>query len=102
MTDVVGRARVGQHAGMALFKRRTPGKPGEWYYCLKHGTVEEGPQCGAADRFGPYPSRTEAAHAMDTARERNEEWRTDPAWNDDPDDDPDDGPDDGPDARPGR
>ncbi|MFV8128127.1 hypothetical protein [Streptomyces syringium] len=67
---------------MALFKRRTAGKPGEWYYCLKHGTVEEGPQCRAADRFGPYGTREEAAHAMETARERNEEWREDPRWND--------------------
>lgn len=67
---------------MALFKRRTAGEPGEWYYCLKHGTVEEGPQCRAADRFGPYDSQEEAAHAMDTQRERNEEWREDPRWND--------------------
>lgn len=69
---------------MALFKRRTAGKPGEYYYCLKHGTVEEGPECRAADRFGPYASREEAAHAMETARERNEEWREDPRWRDEP------------------
>ncbi|MEV6779512.1 hypothetical protein [Streptomyces syringium] len=67
---------------MALFKRRTAGKPGEWYYCLEHGTVEEGPQCRAADRLGPYDSQEEAARAMETARERNEEWREDPRWND--------------------
>ncbi|EMF02303.1 hypothetical protein J7W19_09065 [Streptomyces mobaraensis NBRC 13819 = DSM 40847] len=67
---------------MALFKKRPAGKPGEWYYCLKHGTVEEGPQCRAADRFGPYATREEAAHAMETAREREEEWRQDPRWND--------------------
>lgn len=65
---------------MALFKRRTAGKPGEWFYCLKHGTVEEGPQCRAADRFGPYATREEAAHAMQTAQERNLEWETDPRW----------------------
>lgn len=67
---------------MALFKRRTAGKPGEWYYCLKHGTVEEGPECRAADRMGPYGSREEAAHAMERAREREESWREDPRWND--------------------
>ncbi|GAA0461792.1 hypothetical protein ACFQ2B_23075 [Streptomyces stramineus] len=67
---------------MALFKRRTAGKAGEWYYCLKHGTVEEGPECRAADRFGPYATREEAAHAMETARDREEEWREDPRWND--------------------
>lgn len=68
---------------MALFKRRTAGKPGEWYYCLKHQTVEEGPECRAADRFGPYGTREEAEHAMDTARERDSAWREDPRWNDD-------------------
>ncbi|MYS86180.1 hypothetical protein [Embleya scabrispora] len=68
---------------MALFKRRTAGQAGEWYYCLKHGTVEEGPECRAADRLGPYETRDAAAHAMDTAREREEAWREDPRWNDD-------------------
>ncbi|MFE6743022.1 hypothetical protein [Streptomyces tubercidicus] len=67
---------------MALFKRRTVGKPGEWYYCLKHQKVEEGPECRAADRFGPYATREEASHAMETARERNLEWETDPKWHD--------------------
>lgn len=65
---------------MALFKKRTVGKAGEWYYCLRHGVVEEGPECRAADRFGPYGTREEAAHAMDTAKERNEEWDQDPKW----------------------
>ncbi|WP_435244328.1 hypothetical protein [Streptomyces sioyaensis] len=65
---------------MALFKRRTVGKPGEWFYCLNHQTVEEGPECRAADRFGPYATREEASHAMETARERNLEWDTDPKW----------------------
>ncbi|MFF4405732.1 hypothetical protein ACFY2W_33140 [Streptomyces sp. NPDC001262] len=72
---------------MALFKRRAAGKPGEYYYCLKHGTVEEGPECRAADRFGPYGTREEAAHAMETAQERNEAWREDPRWKDEPGDD---------------
>ena len=35
---------------MALFKKRTVGKPGEWYYCLEHQKVEEGPEC---PRQGP-------------------------------------------------
>jgi hypothetical protein len=67
---------------MALFKRRAAGKAGEWYYCLAHGRVEEGTECRAADRFGPYATREEAAHAMETAREREEEWKEDPRWND--------------------
>ncbi|MFF2651927.1 hypothetical protein [Streptomyces sp. NPDC058045] len=83
---------------MALFKRRTVGKPGEWFYCLEHKKVEEGPECPNKDRFGPYGSRAEAQHAMDTARERNLEWETDPRWHDTPAD-ADEQPDDG--SRPG-
>lgn len=67
---------------MPLFKKRTVGKPGEWYYCLEHKKVEEGPECPGKDRFGPYASREEAQHAMDTAAERNLEWDTDPRWHD--------------------
>lgn len=44
---------------MALFKKRTVGKPGEWFYCLEHQKVEEGPDCPGKDRFGPYATRTE-------------------------------------------
>ncbi|MDT0344594.1 hypothetical protein [Streptomyces litchfieldiae] len=66
----------------ALFRRKATGRPGEWYYCLKHRVVEEGPECPAKDRLGPYATRTEAEHAIDTAHERNAEWRTDPRWND--------------------
>ncbi len=42
---------------MALFKKRTAGKPGEWYYCLEHKKVEEGPECPSKNRFGPYTTR---------------------------------------------
>lgn len=76
------RPPVGQHERMALFQRKTVGKPGEWFYCLKHQKVEEGPECPARDRFGPYASREEAAHAMQTAHERNLQWRHDPRWHD--------------------
>lgn len=67
---------------MALFRRtRKPvGAPGEWYYCLEHGKVEEGPECPARDRMGPYPTPADAARAMQAAAERNEEWDTDPRW----------------------
>lgn len=67
---------------MALFKRSATGKPGEWYYCLRHGQVEEGPQCRAADRMGPYATREEAAHAMEQAADRERDWQNDPRWND--------------------
>ncbi|MFV2120229.1 hypothetical protein ACE14D_18015 [Streptomyces sp. Act-28] len=67
---------------MALFRRRAAGRPGEWYYCLEHRKVEEGPECPAKDRFGPYPSPEAAGHAMETARERNARWENDPRWHD--------------------
>ncbi|NLU70169.1 hypothetical protein [Streptomyces sp. HNM0574] len=67
---------------MALFKRKTAAKPGEWYYCLHHRQVEEGPECPAKDRFGPYATRDEAEHAMETARERNLQWENDARWTD--------------------
>lgn len=67
---------------MALFKKRGSGKPGEWYYCLEHGKVEEGPQCPSKDRMGPYPTPSDAEHAMRTAGERNKEWENDPQWKD--------------------
>ncbi|MGP3924158.1 hypothetical protein [Streptomyces sp. 8N616] len=69
---------------MALFKRRTVGKPGEWYYCLEHRKVEEGPECPAKDRFGPYGTRGEAEHALQIAAERNLQWENDPRWHDGP------------------
>ncbi|WP_069811711.1 hypothetical protein [Streptomyces sp. TP-A0874] len=65
---------------MALFRKRPTGNPGEWYYCIRHQKVEEGPECPARDRLGPYPTPGEAAQAMDTARQRNEDWETDPRW----------------------
>ncbi|MFI7315409.1 hypothetical protein [Streptomyces venezuelae] len=67
---------------MALFKKRTAGRPGEWFYCLEHGKVEEGPDCPGKNRMGPYGSREEAQHAMQTAADRNLEWETDPRWHD--------------------
>jgi hypothetical protein len=60
---------------MALFRSRKPtGKPGEWYYCVKHRKVEEGPECPGRRRLGPYATREEAAHALELVAERNKEW----------------------------
>ena len=74
---------------MALFKRKAGGKAGEWYYCLRHGKVEEGLECPAKDRMGPYASREEAARAIEIARDRDDRWRQDPRWNDEDPDRPD-------------
>lgn len=45
-----------------------------WWYCLRHKTVEPEAGCPAKDRLGPYPSKEDAAHALEIARRRNEEW----------------------------
>ena len=55
----------------------------QWWYCLRHKTVEDTSGCRNADRMGPYASREEAASAIAGAAERTEAWETDPAWNDD-------------------
>ncbi len=45
-----------------------------WYWCLKHHAVEPYEGCKADDRLGPYPTRDEAAHALQKVQERNEQW----------------------------
>lgn len=55
----------------------------EYWFCLKHHTVEGAEGCKALDRLGPYPTHADAARALEKVAERNEEWETDPRWNDD-------------------
>ncbi|MFC7220033.1 hypothetical protein ACFQLX_17955 [Streptomyces polyrhachis] len=63
---------------MALFKKKTPDESDEgWYYCIEHRAVEQGPQCPARDRLGPYPTREAAEHAIQIAEARNEKWDSD-------------------------
>ena len=44
-----------------------------WWYCLKHGAVEEEHACALSDRLGPYATREDAAAALERARQRTEE-----------------------------
>jgi hypothetical protein len=55
---------------------------GGFYFCLKHHTVEEADGCGTSNRLGPYDTREAAENALEKVRERNEEWDSDPRWND--------------------
>jgi hypothetical protein len=55
----------------------------EWYYCLDHRTVEPLDGCRATVRIGPFPSREEAARALETVKRRNDDWDNDPDWADD-------------------
>jgi hypothetical protein len=56
---------------------------GEYWFCLKHHTVEAEEGCRNADRLGPYASSAEASRALEKVEERTEEWDSDPKWNDD-------------------
>lgn len=60
-----------------------------YWYCLRHGAVEDESGCALTDRLGPYATREEAQHALESARRRTEEedardradddWGTPPA-----------------------
>lgn len=53
----------------------TPGPQApEFYYNLRTGEVEEGQQSKITELWGPFATREEAAHAMETAKKRNEAW----------------------------
>ncbi|WP_415954431.1 hypothetical protein [Streptomyces sp. KLOTTS4A1] len=67
---------------MTHFPSSAAEEAGQWFYCLKHESVEEGPACRAADRLGPYASSEEAARAIETARKRTTQWESDPRWQD--------------------
>lgn len=47
---------------------------GEWYYCFKHGKVEQRDECRRQDRMGPYPTREAAEHWREQVEARNEAW----------------------------
>jgi hypothetical protein len=47
----------------------------QWWYCLRHNTVEDhNTACAGKDLLGPYATREEAANALERVRERNKEW----------------------------
>jgi hypothetical protein len=58
---------------------------GQFWFCLKHHTVEGEDGCRNQDRLGPYATADEASHALDKVAERNQEWDNDPKWNDEKD-----------------
>ncbi len=51
----------------------------QWYWCLKHRRVEQGPGCPPEERMGPYPSREAARNWQQKARQRNQSWDEDDA-----------------------
>jgi len=54
---------------------------GEFYFNVSTGEVEEGKVSTWVDRMGPYPTRSEAAHALENAGARTAVWDgDDEAW----------------------
>lgn len=52
-----------------------------YWWCLKHGEVEGDDGCAHAERLGPYQTADEAAHAIDRAHQRSDQWdQQDKEW----------------------
>ncbi len=47
--------------------------PMTWWWCLRHGKVEQEHDCRSGDRLGPFATEQEAAGALETARRRTAE-----------------------------
>lgn len=45
-----------------------------YWYNVKTGEVEDGPQSMGKDRIGPFATRDEAANALATYEQRNRAW----------------------------
>lgn len=50
---------------------------GDYWYNVRTGQVEAGPQSDWKQLLGPYPTREAAANAMATVKEHNDEWEAD-------------------------
>jgi hypothetical protein len=56
---------------------------GPWFFCLKHHTVEARDGCAERHRLGPYETREEAEHALQSVAEREQKLTAeDRAWQD--------------------
>jgi hypothetical protein len=54
---------------------------GPWFFCLKHHAVETRDGCAERHRLGPYETREEAEHALQSVAEREEKITSeDRAW----------------------
>jgi len=46
----------------------------EYFYNIRTNQVEQGRQSDWSQLMGPYPTREEAAQALEKARARNDAW----------------------------
>jgi hypothetical protein len=60
-------SRYGKHTDGSLTLAEGP-----WFFCLKHHTVETRDGCAERHRLGPYATREEAEHAVQSVAEREE------------------------------
>lgn len=52
-----------------------------YWWSLTKQRVEQGPGEPNSERLGPYRTRQEAEHALERAKQRNEEWEAqDAGW----------------------
>nr|WP_165400003.1 SPOR domain-containing protein [Xylanibacterium ulmi] len=59
----------------------------EYWFNTRTGEVEQGRQSSWSHLMGPYPTREEAARALDSARRRSDAWdQEDADWADGGDD----------------
>lgn len=61
---------VGDAAGMT--EQNDPEKT--YWYRVKDGVVEQGPQSPGTQRMGPYATRAEAEQALQSAAARTQAW----------------------------
>jgi hypothetical protein len=54
---------------------------GDFYWCMQHETVEEGRQCRAATRLGPYETPEAARRWRERSEARDDAWQAeDERW----------------------
>jgi hypothetical protein len=47
----------------------------QWWFCTRHMRVEPADTpCPTKDLLGPYATKEEAVHALETVKERNKAW----------------------------
>jgi len=64
-----------------MSEEKGPPPAQEYWFNTQTGQVEEGRQSSWSHLLGPYGTRAEAQHALDTARLRSEAWdREDEEW----------------------
>jgi hypothetical protein len=54
----------------------------QFWYNMHTGEVEDGMVSPSVDRVGPFKTREEAAHALDTLRANSAKWAEDDARDD--------------------